>query len=148
MNVGTADDVNASKPAPIIKIKASGRGKNRKPATNKLGSPVPVASAVYSVSDDEVILTPRTKLTASKPEELVVNGALITDTLGRDIDGGDNGQAGSDYIATITGTRVTAVAAPLLKIEDGGLRTEENRVSRARIEDRLVASAIEIHLGR
>ena len=44
-----------------------------------------MASAVYS--NNQVTLTPRVKLTSSKPEELIVNGALITDTLGRGIDG-------------------------------------------------------------
>ena len=60
-------------------------------------------------------LTPRGKLTASKPEELIVNGALVTDTLGREIDGDDDGQAGSDYIATISGSRVTAGGLPLAR---------------------------------
>ncbi len=105
LSAGTADNAGAYKLASVIKVKASGKGKNRKPATNKLGSPVPVASAVYSASDDEVILAPRTKLTASKPGELIVNGTLITDTLGREIDGADDGVAGSDYVATISGTR-------------------------------------------
>jgi hypothetical protein len=48
--------------------------------------------------------TPRGKLTASKPEELIVNGSLVTDTLGREIDGSDDGQPGGDYVATISGT--------------------------------------------
>ena len=60
-------------------------------------------------------LTPRGKLTASKPEELIVNGALVTDTLGREIDGDDDGQAGGDYIATISGSRVTAGGLPLAR---------------------------------
>ena len=105
----------AYKLASVIKVKASGKGKNRKPATNKLGSPVPVASAVYSASDDEVILAPRTKLTASKPGELIVNGTLITDTLGREIDGADDGVAGSDYVATISGTRATPGGLPMAR---------------------------------
>ena len=62
-------------------------------------------------------LTPRGKLIASKPEELIVNGALVTDTLGRGIDGNDDGQAGSDYIATISGTRVATGGIPLVQTE-------------------------------
>ena len=58
------------------------------------------------------MLTPRGKLAASKPEELIINGSLVTDTLGRAIDGADDGQAGSDYIATISGTRVTTGGIP------------------------------------
>ena len=63
-------------------------------------------------------LTPRGKLTASKPEELIVNGALVTDTLGREIDGNDDGQPGSDYIATISGSRVTAGGIPLARTRE------------------------------
>ena len=39
----------------------------------------------------------------------------MTDTLGREIDGADNGQPGSDYIATISGTRVTPGGLPLAR---------------------------------
>ena len=58
---------------------------------------------------------PRGKLALSKPEELIINGALVTDTLGREIDGADDGEAGSDYIAMITGTRVTGGGIPLVR---------------------------------
>jgi hypothetical protein len=44
-----------------------------------------------------VTLTPRGKLTASKPEELIINGSLLTDTLGREVDGNDDGQPGGDF---------------------------------------------------
>ena len=72
-----ADNASAYELAPVIKVKATGKGKNRKPATTKLGTPVPPASAVYNASNDQVTLTPRGKLTASKPEELIVNGPLV-----------------------------------------------------------------------
>ena len=39
----------------------------------------------------------------------------MTDTLGRGIDGGDDGQAGSDYIATLTGSRVTVGGVPAVR---------------------------------
>jgi hypothetical protein len=74
LNAASADNASAYEIAPIIKVKASGKGKNRKPATTKLGAPVHMASAVYS--NDQVMLTPRGKLTASEPEELIVNGSL------------------------------------------------------------------------
>jgi hypothetical protein len=77
---------------------------------------VSVASAVYNASNDSVTLMPRGKLTASKPEELIVNGAIITDAISRGIDGADNGKAGSDYIATISGSRVTGGGIPLARI--------------------------------
>jgi hypothetical protein len=62
-----------------------------------------------------VTLTPRVKLTATKPEELVVKGASLTDTLGREIDGNDDGQPGGNFIATISGSRVTAGGIPLVR---------------------------------
>jgi hypothetical protein len=64
-----------------------------------------------------VTLPPRIKLGASKPEELIVNGASLTDTLGREIDGNDDGQPGGDFIATISGNRVTAGGVPVVRTE-------------------------------
>ena len=93
---------------------------------------MPVASAIYNPSNNSVTLTPRGKLTASKPEELIVNGSLITDTLGREIDGDDDGQAGGDYIVTISGSRVTAGGLPLA-------RTQRQPASVADVVDHLLA---------
>ena len=53
----------------------------------------------------------------TKPEELIVNVALLTDTLGRQIDGNDDGQAGGDYIVTISGSRVTAGGPQLARTQ-------------------------------
>ena len=116
LNAASAENASAYALTPIIKVKASGKGKNRKPATTKLGSLVPVASAVYSPSNNTVTLTPRGKLTASKPEELIINGTFITDTLGREIDGNDDGHPGGDYIVTISGSRVSAGGLPSARI--------------------------------
>jgi hypothetical protein len=63
------------------------------------------------------MLTPRGTLSTSKPEELIVNGSLLTDTLGRKIDGYDDGQAGSDYIGTVTGTRISPGGPALARIQ-------------------------------
>jgi hypothetical protein len=109
----SADRAGAYERAPIIKVKATGQAKNRKPATTKRGVPVALASAAYSASNNSVALTPRGKLTAAEPEELIVNGALVTDALGRPIDGNDDGQSGGDYIATVSGSRVTLGGAAL-----------------------------------
>jgi hypothetical protein len=117
LNASAADNFNAYQFAPIIKAKASGKGKNRKPATTKLGALAPLASAVYNASNNSVTRTPRAKLTASKPEELIVNGTLVTDSIGREIDGNDDGQAGGDYVATISGSRVTAGGLPLARTQ-------------------------------
>ena len=103
--------------APISKVPAKGKGKNRKPPTTKLGPLVSVASAAYNPSNNSVTLTPRGNLTVSKPEELIVNGSLLTDSLGREIDGADNGRVGSDYVATVSGTRLTTGGIPLVQIQ-------------------------------
>jgi hypothetical protein len=50
---------------------------------------------------------------------LIVNGTLLTDALGRPIDGNDDRQAGGDFIVTISGGRVTA-GGPLERTEDEG----------------------------
>jgi hypothetical protein len=72
-----------------------------------LGPPLSPASAVYSAGNDTVTLIPRGKLNLRKREKLAVNASLVTDTLGRPIDGGTN------YVAVISKSRVTvgAVAA-------------------------------------
>lgn len=98
---------------PTRAVKALGKGKNRKPAMTKPGAPVPVTLAVYP--NDQVTLTPRSELTASKAEELIINGSLITDTLGSGIDGADHGTTGSNFIAIITRRRVTAGGIPLAR---------------------------------
>jgi hypothetical protein len=102
----------------VITVKATGKHKNRKPATTRLGAPVAPASAVYSASNNSVTLTSRAKLTATKPEELSVNGALISDALGREIDGNDDGQPGGAYIVTVSGTRVTPGGLPLARTRE------------------------------
>ena len=132
LNAASADNVSPFEFAPIIKVKAKGKGKNRKPATTKLGSAVTLASAVYNPSNNSMTLAPRGKLTASKPEELIVNGALLTDMLGREIDGNDDGQPGGDYIATISGTRVSTGGLPLA-------RTQRQTARIADVIDRLLA---------
>ncbi len=115
LNAVSADNAGAYDLAPVIKVKATGKGKHRTPATTKLGTPVTPASAVYTASNNEVTLTPRGTFNLTKPEELIVNGALLTDTLGRQIDGNDDGQPGGDYIATLNGTRVTPGGLPLAR---------------------------------
>jgi hypothetical protein len=76
-----------------------------------------VRPAAYTASDNRAALTPRGGLAVLKPEDLIVNGSLVTDTLGREIVGTDNGKAGSDYIATINGTRVTTGGPPLVQAQ-------------------------------
>ena len=60
-------------------------------------------------------LTPRAKLAASKFAELIVNGTLVTDALNGPIDGADDGHAGGDSIATVTGSRVATGGIALVQ---------------------------------
>ena len=53
-----------------------------------------------------------TRLNLKKPAELIVNAMLITDAMGRDLDGNDDGQPGGDYIATLSGGRVSVGGLP------------------------------------
>ena len=64
------------------------------------------ARAVYTSSNNQVTLTPPGTLNLTKSEELIAIVGLLTDTLGREIDGNDDGQPGGGYIATITRSRV------------------------------------------
>jgi hypothetical protein len=97
-----------------------------------------------------------------KPAGLVVNGSLVTDTLGREIDGKDDGQPGGDFIATISGNRATAGGIPLVgtlpqpsTVPDAidhvlarGKLTGTARSPGVRSEARLAAKVLEIHSGR
>ena len=82
LNAGAADNVHAYEVAQVIKVKANGKGKHKQPATSKLGTPVKLASAVYTATNNEVTLTPRGTLKLTKPDELIVNAALVTEVLG------------------------------------------------------------------
>ena len=86
----------------------------------------------HRILRQQVTLTPRGKLAASKPDELIANGTLITDTLGREIDGADDGVAGSDYIATITASRVATGGIALA-------RTQRHPATVADVVDHLIA---------
>ena len=115
LNAGAAGNANAYELAPVIKVKAKGKGKHKTPATTKLGALVHPTSAVYNGSNNQVTLTPPGKLNLTKPEELIVITSVLTDALGRQVDGNDDGQAGGNYIATFSGSRATTGGIPLRK---------------------------------
>ncbi len=119
LNASAADNTGGYELAPVEKVKATGKGKNKKPATSKLGKPVALASADFTASNNQVTLTPRGTLKLTKAEELLVDAPLVTDTLGREIDGNDDGQPGGDFIATISGSRVTVGGLPLRETRPG-----------------------------
>ncbi len=131
LNANAAENASAYEIAPVITVKAAGKGKNHKPGTTKLGAPVALSSAVYDSSNQSVTLTSRVTLSATKPEELIVNGSLLTDTLGREIDGSGDGRAGSDYIATISGGRAAVGEIAVAR------RAERHAAVRAAIDDLL-----------
>jgi hypothetical protein len=64
--------------------------------------PVPLAQASYDPVAHTVTLIPLKKLAFKPPLQLRLRGALLTDTLGTLLDGNQNGQAGSDFVATLT----------------------------------------------
>jgi hypothetical protein len=64
-------------------------------------------SATYNPAAHTVTLMPKNKLSAAQPDELIVTGSVLTDTLGRPIDGNHDGQPGGNFEATFKGRSVT-----------------------------------------
>jgi hypothetical protein len=60
-----------------------------------------------------VTLTPVRKLALVAPVQLRIIASVLTDALGRPLDGNDDGQPGGDFVATLgkTGVRSASVAA-------------------------------------
>ncbi len=85
----------------------------------------------------------------------------MTDTLGREIDGNNDGQPGGDYIATVSGSRVTTGGLPLARTRDQPASVQTaidallahgelaglTRSPRARSEGRLAAKVFDIHIS-
>jgi cyclophilin family peptidyl-prolyl cis-trans isomerase len=68
-----------------------------------------VRMAVYSAAGDSVTLKPTARFSLKKPVQLLIHGtapAGLQDSLGRYIDGADNGHPGSDAIAILSGNGV------------------------------------------
>ncbi len=61
-------------------------GKTKKRSTT-FKTPVPLVSATYAPSEDTLTLVPAGKLNLTRPEELTVSAALLTDLYGRALDG-------------------------------------------------------------
>ena len=68
-------------------------------------------SATYNAANDTVTLVPRKAFAVAKKPQLVVYGQDLADTLGRPIDGADNGQSGSNATAILAKTTATYGAA-------------------------------------
>ena len=63
---------------------------------------VALKSATYNAATDSVSLMTKAALVLTKPLQLRVSGSGVMDTLGRFIDGNDDGQAGGDGVAILT----------------------------------------------
>jgi hypothetical protein len=71
-------------------------------------------SAAYDAALDAVTLTPKKAFALTKPVQFVINGQSLEDSTGQLIDGGNDDQAGSDYVSILqrTATAVTPALAP------------------------------------
>jgi hypothetical protein len=83
---------------------------------------VALASARYDGSAHTVTLIPKQAFNEMQLQQLTVKSALLRDSLGRLIDGNDDGQPGGDFVATLKGKSVTiaakaaATAAPAARL--------------------------------
>jgi hypothetical protein len=68
---------------------------------------VALALARYDGTAHTVTLIPKQAFNEMQLQQLTVKSALLRDSLGRLIDGNDDGQAGGDFVATLNGTSVT-----------------------------------------
>jgi hypothetical protein len=78
--------------------------------TGKGATVLKLKSAVYKAALDEVILTPATPFALTRPVQFTINGTSSTglhDTIGRLIDGGHTGHAGSNDVVVISTSGVS-----------------------------------------
>jgi hypothetical protein len=76
---------------------------------------VPLKSAIYNALAHTISLVPKSKLNTSQPEQLTITSSLLTDWLGRPIDGNHDGQPGGDFVATLKGKTVTIASRGVAK---------------------------------
>jgi hypothetical protein len=84
-------------------------GKTRKGHTT-YSKTLALRSATYSPAAHTVTLIPKNKLSAAQPDELIVTGSVLTDTLGQPIDGNHDGQPGGNFEAIFKGKSLTIAA--------------------------------------
>jgi hypothetical protein len=78
---------------------------------------IKLKKVVYNAATDTVTLTPRTPFSLSKPVQITVDGeppAGLQDSVGRLIDGANNGQPGSNAVAILHRNGVTLDAVALV----------------------------------
>ena len=101
-----------------------GKAKKGHVIFNKL---VPLTAARYDASARTLTLIPRRKLNLAQPERLTITASLLTDSLGRALDGDHDGRPGGDFVATLRGKSVTIAATAGSK---GVLRSDRARTGR------------------
>jgi hypothetical protein len=72
---------------------------------------VALLHASYSAANHTMTLTTRKKLVLSPPVRLTLNSVGLVDTLGRALDGNDDGIAGGNFVATLSPNGVTVASA-------------------------------------
>ena len=77
----------------------------------RLTSALPASSPMAS----SVALVPASKPNLSQTDRLEIVAADLTDTLGRALDGNDDGQPGGNYVATFKRSGVTVDGSPLVR---------------------------------
>jgi subtilisin-like proprotein convertase family protein len=75
--------------------------------TAKNAKVIRLSSASYNAANDTVTLVPRKAFAVAKKPQLIVYGQDLQDSLGRPIDGGDNGQSGSNATAILAKNTAT-----------------------------------------
>jgi hypothetical protein len=105
--------VNSSEAESIATYRLATPGKNGS-FTAKNAMVLKLKSAAYDAALDSVTLTPKQAFALTKPVQLVINGQSLEDSTGQLIDGGNDGQSGSDYVTILqrTATAVTPALAP------------------------------------
>ena len=107
--VGFSGDLNAAEADQIGTYHLATPGKKGS-YTAKNATVIKLKSAPYSAATDEVTLTPKKPFTLTKPVQLMVFGSGpsgLHDSLGRLIDGNDDGQAGGNAVAILAKHGVT-----------------------------------------
>jgi hypothetical protein len=97
--------LNATEAASTAEYGLVQAGKNGS-FTAKNAKAIKLRSAVYDSADNTVTLTPKKGFVLSKSVQLIVNGeppSGLEDSHGRLIDGNDDGQAGGNAVAVLTG---------------------------------------------
>jgi hypothetical protein len=107
--VGFSGALNASDADRVATYRLVTAG-NKGSFTAKNATVLKLKSAVYA--NDAVMLTSKKAFALAKPVELVVNGQSLEDGAGQLIDGANDGQPGSNYVAILRGTAVTPTPTP------------------------------------